>query len=123
MIRIFALFFILSIISCSKGPVPKDILPPKKMEVIVGDVIKVDEFINNFVLKDTSIDVKKKRTELYEKVFLLHKTTRKDFYTSFRYYQAHPDIQKVLFDSLSNHLNNIKQDTIKREMPKTINAQ
>ena len=122
MIRIIALFSILLMIGCSKSPVPKGILPPDKMEAVVGDVIKVDEFINNFILKDTLVDVKKKRTELYEKVFLLHKTTRKDFYNSFKYYQAHPDIQKALFDSLSNHLNNIKTDTAKREIPKTIIA-
>ncbi|MEJ7683446.1 MAG: DUF4296 domain-containing protein [Segetibacter sp.] len=87
-------------IGCSPNPVPKEILSPEKMEKVVYDLMQVDEYINNFVVKDSSVDIKKKRSIFYEQVFKLHNTNRKEFYTSYKYYQQHPDIQKVLFDSL-----------------------
>ncbi|WP_018616184.1 DUF4296 domain-containing protein [Segetibacter koreensis] len=88
-------------IGCSHRPVPKEILPPDSMEKIVYDLLKVDEYINNYVSKDTTANIKMKRSIFYEQIFKLHSTTRKEFYTSYRYYQQHPDIQKTLFDSVS----------------------
>lgn len=88
-------------ICCSKSPVPKDILGLNKMQKVVYELMQVDEYLNNFVVKDSSTDIKKKRSIYYEQVFKLNNTNRKEFYTSYKYYQQHPDMQKVLFDSLS----------------------
>ncbi len=88
-------------IGCSHSPVPGGILSPDKMEKVVYDLLKVDEYLNNFVAKDTTENIKMKRSILYEQVFKLHDTERKQFYTSYKYYQQHPDIQKTLFDSVS----------------------
>lgn len=87
-------------IACSNHPVPKGILEPAKMENVVYDLLKVDEYLSNF-FKDTTVNIKLKRSILYEQVFKLNSTNRKEFYTSYRYYQQHPDIQKSLFDSIS----------------------
>lgn len=87
-------------IGCSLNPVPAGILSSDKMEKVVYDLLQADEYINNFVARDSSVDIKKKRSIFYEQVFKLHGTNRKEFYTSFKYYQQHPDLQKVLFDSL-----------------------
>lgn len=86
--------------ACSHSDVPKGILASDKMEKVVYDLLKVDEYLNNFVIKDTTVNIKMKRSIFYEQVFALHNTNRKEFYTSYRYYQQHPDIQKKLFDSL-----------------------
>ncbi len=86
--------------ACSQNAVPKGILASDKMEMIVYDLLKADEYVTNFIAKDTTVNVKMKRSILYEQVFKLHNTNRKEFYTSFKYYQQHPDIQKTLFDSL-----------------------
>ncbi len=107
------LIFILS--SCANHSVQKGILEPNKMEMVVYDLLKVDEYINNFVVKDTSVDKKMKRSILYEQVFKLHNTNRKEFYTSYRYYQQHPDIQKTLFDSLV-----AKSSKVKAEIPRIV---
>ncbi len=85
---------------CSENPIPKGILAPDQMKKIVYDILKADEYVNNFVSKDTAVNVKMKRSIIYEQVFTLHNTNRKEFYTSYKYYQEHPDIQKALFDSL-----------------------
>ncbi|MCW3106095.1 MAG: hypothetical protein JWQ09_601 [Segetibacter sp.] len=94
--------------ACSLSPVPKGILEPEKMQKVVYDLIRIDEFINNFVIKDSTIDIKKKRSTLYEQVFKVNNTTRKEFYASYKYYQRHPDVQKGLFDSLYENLNRKK---------------
>lgn len=90
----------LILLACSQRPVPKGVLASDKMEKVVYDILKVDEYLNNFALKDTTVSIKKKRSIFYEQVFKLHNTNRKEFYSSYKYYQQHPDIQKILFDSL-----------------------
>ena len=85
---------------CSRHPVPKGILAPDEMKKVVYDILKADEYVNNFISKDTAVNIKTKRSIVYEQVFALHNTNRKEFFTSYKYYQQHPDIQKALFDSL-----------------------
>ncbi|MDB5247930.1 MAG: hypothetical protein JWQ40_2324 [Segetibacter sp.] len=99
-------------IACSSSPVPKGILPPERMQKVVYDIMQVDEFMNNYVYKDTSIDLTKKRSILYKQVFKVHNTSRKEFYTSYKYYQQRPDIQKALFDSLYQWANRKKEDRV-----------
>jgi hypothetical protein len=102
MIRSLVVALTLSLISCSGGSVPSGMLEPSKMYPLVKDIMLTDEYINNFLLKeDTTLNIKKKRSEMYERVFALHNTNKDQFYKSFTYYQEHPDLQKVLFDSLS----------------------
>lgn len=86
--------------SCSSGSVPRGILPPEKMEKVVYDLMQIDEYLNTFVIKDSSVNIKEKRSIFYDQVFNLNNTSRKDFYSSYKYYQQHPDKQKILFDSL-----------------------
>ena len=88
-------------IACSSGPVPKGVIEPEKMEGVVYDLMQADELLNNFVPKDTGVDMKKERSMYYGKIFKIHGTNKKQFYTSFKYYQQHPDLQKALFDSLN----------------------
>jgi hypothetical protein len=95
--------FVISVfvlIACSSSPVPNGIIPPHKMKEIVFDLIQADEFINSFAVKDTTVNIKTRRITLYEQVFAIHRTSKDDFYKSYRYYQQHPDKNKVLFDSL-----------------------
>lgn len=96
--------------NCSKNPVPKGILAPDKMKKVVYDILKADEYVSNFVSKDTTANIKMKRSIVYEQVFRLHNTNRKEFFTSYKYYQQHPDIQKALFDSLLATANREKSE-------------
>ena len=104
--KIASIFFLLMIfIACSSSPVPKGIL---------------DEFINNFASKDSSTDIKKKRSTLYEQVFKVNNTSRKEFYSSYKYYQQHPDIQKQLYDSLYEFMNRNKTENGRMQPPKPV---
>ena len=100
-ISIVVVLLLLFLAACSSSPVPGGILPPNKMYPAVKDIMEVDEFINGYVMKDSAINIKEKRSSLYEQVFALHQTDRKQFFTSYTYYQQHPPLLKQLFDSLA----------------------
>jgi hypothetical protein len=51
---------------------------------------------------------------LYEQVFAVHKITKKQFYDSYHYYEAHPVAYKELVDSLESYANKQKLKTIKK---------
>ena len=96
------------LISCSSSPVPRGILPPAAMYAATKDMMQVDEYINNYLMADSTVDIKQKRSTLYAQVFLLHHTNKQQFYKSYDHYRQHPDLLKTLFDSLSVSLK--KQD-------------
>ncbi len=108
------------LIACSSGPVPKDIIPPDKMQGIVFDLIKADEFINSFAVKDTTVNIKIRRLTLYEQVFALHRTSKDEFFKSYKYYQQHPDKNKVLFDSLYAAANRKKIEAVEPKAVKPV---
>jgi hypothetical protein len=114
------LLIVFILTACSSSPVPKGILPPTQMQEVVFDLIKADEFINNFAVKDTNINIRTKRISLYEQVFNIHKTNKQDFYKSYRYYQQHPDKNKILFDTLHSVANRKKIEESKPKFAKPI---
>ncbi|MCW3073032.1 MAG: hypothetical protein JWP69_101 [Flaviaesturariibacter sp.] len=92
---------LLATVSCSdEVKVPKGVLPPKKMSVVLWDIIRVDEAANHLFRLDTSYNLFLKSASLYQSVFRLHQTTESQFKQSFRYYQAHPDHMKIVLDSV-----------------------
>lgn len=80
---------------------PKEVLPKKKMQEVMWDMIRAGEFLNSFVYKDTSIDKVAESQKWYSKIYQLHKITKTDFDKSYAYYEAHPVLMKELLDSLS----------------------
>lgn len=97
------LFIFLFISSCSdKKEVPQDILSKQKMEDILWDIIRAEEFLNSFVIyRDTGIDKAAESRKWYDKIYQLHKITKKDFDRSYAYYKDHPVLLKQILDSLS----------------------
>ena len=101
MIRVITMFFFLLIIGCSgKKKVPSGILPPRQMETVLWDMIRADEFLRDYALKDTSLDDTLERIRLYERVFRVNKTTREQFDTSFSWYRKNPVLLKEMLDTL-----------------------
>ena len=91
--------------------VPKDILPKKKMEVILWDMIQADRFNALFQVKDSaSKNVQLEKFKLYEQVFAIHKTSKEDFIKSYKYYLSRPDMAKVMFDSMTAKAERMKAD-------------
>jgi hypothetical protein len=101
LLLIFSIF--LFIASCSnKEDMPKNILPRQKMQDIMWDISRAEEFLNSYVIyRDTSIDRAAESQKWYEKIYQIHKVTKKDFDRSYAYYKDHPVLLKEILDSLS----------------------
>ena len=84
--RFPGLFLLIGLVACSSSPVPKGLLRPDKMYPAVKDMMQVDEYFNNYVMSDSTINIKERRSLLYAKVFKLHNTTREQFYKSYDFY-------------------------------------
>ncbi len=72
------------------------------MKFIFYDLVRADEIVNSKASVDTSFKRDKELIKYYKQVFTIHKVTKDQFYKSYRYYQTHPDVNKVLFDSLAS---------------------
>lgn len=87
-------------IACKKTPKDQEILPINTMKLAMWDMMKADEWFTQTTFKDSLFKRKKENIQLYEQVFAIHGTTRKQFYNSYKYYETHPKEFKVLMDSI-----------------------
>src|ERR1700759_1380712 len=88
-----ALFFISA--CTSKNKLPNNILAKEQMDSIMTDMMKADEVVSYYSLKDSAYTKPMKREQLYEQVLQLHHTTKTQFKASLQYYQGHPDLLKA----------------------------
>ena len=105
------------LIACSRNKVPADVLPPDKMKPLLFDMMRADELVTGYVLRDTSLKAKQEQVKMYEQVFAIHKTNKAEFYKSLKFYQQHPQINKVLFDSLLSFANRKKEKLATEKQP------
>ncbi|MBK5272739.1 MAG: DUF4296 domain-containing protein [Bacteroidia bacterium] len=103
-IRLFVLFFLISIAACNnRNNIPNGILKPSKMQAVMWDIVRADQLFNNYArYGDTSGNSTNERIKLYQLVFSIHNISKEKFQQSFSFYQAHPDLMKVILDSINN---------------------
>ena len=93
----------LSFVAASCGNsnrMPEGILPSQKMETIVWQLMQSDEYVNTLLAKDSTKKSNTERMKRYSQVFELNKTSMAEFKKSYQFYMLHPDITKVVFDSI-----------------------
>jgi Domain of unknown function (DUF4296) len=93
--------------ACSDSSnIPKNIIGKEKMGKILWDIVQADQFSNEYLKKDSGrMNVKVETMKLYDQVFLIHHVSREEFEKSYQFYLDHPDITKLMFDSLSAKAN------------------
>lgn len=100
------LFFIIGVAACgNKDRVPGDIIQPEKMEAVLWDMMRADQFLSDYVLnRDTSSasEKEKKNIRMYQQIFSFHEVTKEEFSKSFDYYRAHPVQLRTIMDSIQN---------------------
>ena len=101
MIRLLLFTCIVFACACTGSGVPNNIIPPDQMKLVLFDMVRADEFANNYIANDTSKNKQQETYVLYEQVFKIHKVDKARFYKSFSYYQQHPDKNKELYDSVN----------------------
>lgn len=85
-----------------KNKIPAGVLSQKKMQAVLWDVMRADQFLlSNVFSKDSSLDKETESLKYYQQIFAIHKTTREQFQKSFSFYKDHPALFKVIMDSLS----------------------
>ncbi len=99
--RILAFILLVSFFSCSEKEKRKDILSQNQMEEVMWDLMRADQYVSGFLLKDSTHNKKNESVKLYEEIFFIHKITRDQFKTSFDYYTSRPDLFRPIIDSLS----------------------
>ena len=70
--------------------------------------MRADQYVQDFVLKDSSKNKKEESIKLYEKIFHIHHTTHEQFEKSQSYYQSNPLLYRPIMDSLVKKQNSIK---------------
>jgi hypothetical protein len=117
-------FFIMIIFaSCSnRSSVPGDIIPMDSMTLIMKDIIIANEYSLAYIQKDsTKKDKILANQQLLEGVFKIHHVTRESFQTSYQFYESRPDMNKMIFDSLSAYANRHKMELYRPlKIPKPI---
>lgn len=110
---ILGLFII--IFSC-KSSVPKDILPPKKMQTVLWDMMQADEMAEYYSTSDSGFKGIDKHTVYYQNIFAIHKVSKESFKKSLDYYKDHPASLKQILDSLQRFAQPLqKSDTNKKK--------
>lgn len=102
-ISFFIIVLVTLIVACgSRGDVPKGVLPKEKMEDVMWDVLRADEFVKEYMLaRDSSLRDTAEYIKMYERIFRLNKTNREQYAESFTYYRTHPKLMKEILDSLN----------------------
>jgi len=101
--RLLILLLLMTVLfaSCGSSTVPADIIPAEKMEKIIWQLMQSDEYVNTVLAKDSTKKSSTERMKRYQQVFDLNKTSMSEFKKSYQFYMAHPDITKIMFDSIT----------------------
>ena len=103
MLKRLAVISAFFLFSCGdKNAVPSGILKPEKMQIVLWDVLRADAFTFNFITKDSAKIPEAENVKLQQQVFAIHKVSKEEFYKSFEYYKAHPNLMQPILDSLVN---------------------
>ena len=100
--NIFFLIVFSLFISClGKNKVPSEIIQPRKMQKILWDVIRAQALSTEIARKDSTVNEIAETKVLTQKVFEIYKITSTTFNQSYMWYTNHPDIMRIVFDSLN----------------------
>ena len=119
---VFIAFTILIFGCKGNDKIPKDIISQNEMRKIIWDLMRADAYASNFIMPDSTRNLKAESAALYEKVFAIHSTTQEAFKKSMAFYESRPDLLKAITDSLRSDEKRVQtyQDYKKPLPPDTI---
>lgn len=88
-------------------------IPINNMKVIMWDMACADEWYVEKYSRDSTLKKNKENIRLYEQVFATHKISKEQFYSSYKYYQEHADLYKILIDSVQFYASRERNKPIK----------
>ncbi|MBX9783048.1 MAG: DUF4296 domain-containing protein [Chitinophagaceae bacterium] len=88
--------------SCGgSNDIPGDIIAPKKMQLVLTDILIADAVNNERVSKDTGFKVTDHNKAAMLQIFKNYKISKEEFQKSYDFYLSHPDLLKPIADSIS----------------------
>ncbi len=87
-------------IKCNSLSKKNDVLSEKEFKIIIKEMVEAETFVIGYVIKDSTKNQKAETLKLYEKIFVLHKTTKNIINNSLAYYLQKPEKFKVMLDSI-----------------------
>jgi hypothetical protein len=100
--NIFFLILGLVLFSCSgRNKVPSGIIKQNEMQSVLWDVIRAQALSEEIARKDSSVKEVVETQMLTKKVFEIHKITPGAFDSSYSWYTGHPEIMRIIFDSMN----------------------
>ena len=87
--------------SCATKEKKAKILSEGEMREVMWDMIRADQYVTDFLLKDSTKKKKDESVKLYDQIFQIHKTTASEFKKSLAYYSSRPDLLRPIIDSLA----------------------
>jgi len=100
-IAYFMLVAVLFACTTKDKEIPKHIMGIDTMKIIIWDLTRAGAYAALLDEKDTS--KKTVNTAYLAEVLKLHNLSKKDFFTSFDFYQQNPVLNQQLFDSLNSY--------------------
>jgi hypothetical protein len=93
--------FFIACLACTpeEKRVPSDILPVDTMKTLVWNMTEAGEYALYQKEKDSAL--KSLNTAYFIEVLKMHHLDKTTFIKSFDYYQSHPYLNKILFDSIT----------------------
>jgi hypothetical protein len=108
----FAVVCVFMACTPSDKRIPKDIMPVNKMKLIVWDMIQAGAYAS--YLKENDTSTKRINTAYMAEVLKLHKIGKDEFFKNFNFYEAHPVLNKELFDSVSAYAQRQRPEIYKK---------
>lgn len=113
-------FLLTTLLLASCGnKIPGDIISSERMTTIIWQLMESDEYVNIIVAKDSTKKSSTERMKIYQQVFELNKITSDEFKKSYTFYMEHPDMGKLIFDSITARAGRERIDVM-RTKPDTL---
>jgi hypothetical protein len=107
----------------NKSKIPSGILGKEKMEKVLWDMVLADRFAAQFIVKDSAkINATDSTFKLYSVVFSMNDISREDFVKSYKFYLTRPDLSKVIFDTISQRANRLKEESYRPKLTKPLDS-
>ena len=107
----------------NKSKIPSGILDKEKMGKVLWDMVLADRFASQHIVKDSArINVTDSTFKLYSKVFSLNNISREEFVKSYKFYMTRPDLCKIIFDTISQRANRLKEESYRPKLAKPLDS-
>ncbi|GAB4092613.1 DUF4296 domain-containing protein [Flaviaesturariibacter terrae] len=105
MMRFLCVAVLVLLFSCGGDRLPKDVLPPARMALVLKQLLIADEWVGYRRERDTLFDANAERIHRYRAAFREAGISEAQFRSSFAYYEAHPELLRNVFDTLQRQPN------------------